>query len=518
MSFDDDASCALNKLVATVTGVYRGYWQHLMVEAVFCGLLMGEPVLLIGSHGAMKTSIANFIGGLFDKPITTLKTKHATRSDLERWFEELASELKIDPENLMKNLVDGIDVQYEQTTEGLAVGVEVDLLKHPLAESHAKSSRKPLKVFSMQVNDQMDPEDLLGYGVDHPALLGQKPSHAIKTRRVAGADYVVFDEIFGAIRLLSKLHHVLNEKVIDTTVGAIETKPVGIILCTNPLNDFYQTNLKIINAATTDRYALSARSLPPSTQEILVMAERWQNLELTKQVPLEMLYEARKHLGEVKIPDEYLIFSMGLISHLSRCYFSVSTGVRAKESKDPFEAEKDCSLCIYGKTYPCGLANIGKVRTILRLKQTIQAHALLNLRQQACEEDLAFALLHVLPHRLSWNSAEFLAEHGSIFTATKALVERYAELFVAQQIQMTKIEALIKKPNAHTAVELGKVYKDAPIARALLDDVVDMIKEAAKKKQDTKTLNTLEDKLNIQNALKTLTPKQQPPLNRSIES
>jgi hypothetical protein len=45
------------------------------------------------------------------------------------------------------------------------------------------------------------------------------------------------------------------------------------------------------------------------------------------------------------------------------------------------------------------------------------------MRKEADESDLAFALLHVLPHRLSWNNNEFLANQGSMFTATKTLVE-----------------------------------------------------------------------------------------------
>ncbi|MGD6805826.1 MAG: hypothetical protein ACQCN4_02580 [Candidatus Bathyarchaeia archaeon] len=506
MSFED-VSQAMNKLVATVTDVYRGYWQYAMVETIFCGLLIGEPVLLIGSHGVMKTSMANFVGTLFDKPVATIKNKVHSRNSLEKWLEDLASQLKIDPEKLTKNLIDGIDTQYEQTTDDLTVTIEIDLVKYSLAEKLAKPARKPIKVFTMQVNDQMDPEDLLGYGVDHPTLLGLKPPHAVKSGRVAGADYVVLDEIFGATRLLSKLHHVLNEKVIDTTVGCVETKPLGIMLCTNPLNDFYQTNLKIINAATTDRYALSARGLPPSSQEILFMSERWKHIKLKKTAPIELIYEARKLVEGVKIPEEYMVFSLGLISHLSRCYFSVSTGTRAEESKDPFEAERDCSLCIYGQNYPCGLANVGKVRTIVRLQQTIKTHALLNMRKEADESDLAFALLHVLPHRLSWNNNEFLAEQGSIFTATKTLVEKYANIFTSQQAQIAKVEGLIKRPNAKDAAELKTAFRDAPIARAILDEVVDMMKESAKKKGDTTTLEALESKLNIENAIKTLKTK-----------
>ena len=503
MSFED-VSRALKKLVETVAEVYRGYYQHAMIESIFCGLLTGEPVLLIGSHGTFKTSMASFIGRLFDKPVVILEDKFQARAGMEKFFENLSSQLGINPEQIMKNLVDGINVEYEQAGNQLSVTVEVDAVKHPESAKLGEPRRRPIDVFSVQVNDQMDPEDILGYAIDHPALLGMKPPHAVKAGRLANADYVCLDEIFGAPRLLSKIHHALNEKIVDTTIGSIEVKPLGWVLCTNPLNQFYQTNVKIVNVATLDRYALSARSLPPSAQEILVMAERWRQLRLKKRAPVELVYEARRLMDEVAVPEEFTVFCLGLVSHLSRCYFSTAKGGRADECKDPFEVEKDCSLCIYGSEYPCGLANVGKVRTTIRLQQTIKAHALLNARREADESDLAFALEHVLPHRLSWNKQEFLSEHGSIFTATRALIEKYAALFAAQHARLREVEELIKKPDPAKAVELKEKYRDAPIIRSMLDEIIDMLKESAKKKGDQAALHALEPPMKIRDALKAL--------------
>ncbi|HID18339.1 TPA: hypothetical protein EYP27_02230, partial [Candidatus Bathyarchaeota archaeon] len=264
-----------------------------MAETIFCGLLTGEPVLLIGSHGTMKTSMASFIGGLFDKPVVIVEESVRSRSGLERFFEGLAGKINVNPESLMRNLVDGVNVEYEQRGETLNVRVEADVVKHPQTRKLGEPARKPIEVFSMQVNDQMDPEDILGYGMDHPALLGMKPPHTLKGGKLAGADYVVLDEIFGAPRLLSKLHHALNEKVVDTTVGSIETRPLTWVLCTNPFNQYYQTNIRVVNAATLDRYGFSARSLPPSAQEVLLMARRWRKLRLKKHAPVELIYEAR---------------------------------------------------------------------------------------------------------------------------------------------------------------------------------------------------------------------------------
>ncbi len=502
MSFEDIAQ-SLNKLIEMVAEVYRGYHQHAMIETIFSGLLIGEPVLLIGSHGTFKTSMANFIGSLLDKPVVAVEETFQSRSKLEEFFEDLGKTLGVEGERLQRNLVDGVRVEYEQTGNALTVKVEVDAVKHPQAEKLGEPFRKPIEIFSMQVNDQMDPEDILGYGMDHPAVLGLKPPHAVKAGRLAGADYVVLDEIFNAPRLLSKLHHALNEKVVDTTVGAVETRPLAWVLATNPLNDYYQTNLRIVNAATLDRYALSARSLPPSAQEILVMAERWRKLKIKKMVPVELIYEARRMLEEVAVPEEFTIFCMALVSHLSKCYFTTAKGERCEEAKDPFEAERDCTLCIYNE-YPCGRANVGKVRSMIRLQQAMKAHALLNMRKEASEADLIFALEHVLPHRLAWNDQEFLAAHGSVFSATKALVEDYARRFAQQHSRIREVEELIKNPDPVKAKELREKYRDAPIVRSMLDEITDMMKESAKKRGDSAALEQLEPPLDIEDAVQVL--------------
>ncbi|MEM2969302.1 MAG: hypothetical protein QXR63_00020 [Candidatus Bathyarchaeia archaeon] len=502
MSFQE-VSEVFSKLVKSVADVYRGYHQYTMIETICCGMLIGEPVLLIGSHGVFKTSMAAFIGNLFDKPVVTLRHKFKGREELEKFFDELAGRLNVDCKNLMSNLVDGVNIEYEQYNDVVTVNIEIDLVKHPAAETLGSVRRVPVRVFNMQVNDQMDPEDIMGYSIDHPAILGQKPPHAVKSGKISGADIVVIDECFNAPRLLSKLHHALNEKVVDTNIGQIETKPLAWILATNPLNQFYQTNLQIVNVATADRYALSARSLPPSAQEVLLMNERWKKMKLAKKIPVELVYQARKYIEEVTIPEEFIVFCMGIVSHLSRCYFATSTSVRYEESKDPFETDKECSLCIYNE-YPCGLANVGKVRTMIRLQQAMKAHAFLNMRQTADYADLNYALLAVLPHRLSWNNKEFLAQYGSIYTATKELINKYILYFTSSRLNIREIEDLIKKPDATQAKELREKYADALVIRALLDEIIDMIKEAARKKDETTALDILEPQLKLKMAIESI--------------
>jgi len=60
---------------------------------------------------------------------------------------------------------------------------------------------------------------------------------------------------------------------------------------------------------------------------------------------------------------------------------------------------------------------------------------------------------------------------------------------------------LIKKPDPKAATDHKAKYRDAPVVRAFLDEVVDMMKESAKKKGDVASLEVLEPKLRITNAL-----------------
>ena len=69
-----------------------------------------------------------------------------------------------------------------------------------------------------------------------------------------------------------------------------------------------------------------------------------------------------------------------------------------------------------------------------------------------------------------------------MFTATKALVEKYARTFAAHHVRLREAEELIRKPNAEKALQLKAKYRDAAIVRAMLDEVIDMMKESAKKR------------------------------------
>jgi len=94
-----------------------------------------------------------------------------------------------------------------------------------------------------------------------------------------------------------------------------------------------------------------------------------------------------------------------------------------------------------------------------------------------------------------------------LFTATKELVEKYARTFAAHHVRLREAEELIRKPNAEKALQLKAKYRDAAIVRAMLDEVIDMMKESAKKRGDAATLQALEQPLDIRNAIQALKPR-----------
>ena len=45
-------------VMKATTQLYRGITQAQMVEALFMGLLTGEPVLFIGEHASLKSALS----------------------------------------------------------------------------------------------------------------------------------------------------------------------------------------------------------------------------------------------------------------------------------------------------------------------------------------------------------------------------------------------------------------------------------------------------------------------------
>lgn len=494
----DDVAASLSDVVKGTTQLYRGVTQVQMVQALFMGLLTGEPILFVGEHASLKSSLCDFAARIFEKPVVHLKESFQKPSDLEAWSADLSSKLALDTEAFARNLVDGINVEYAEYSGEVHCSVAIDAAKYGKAAKLGQPAMEPIWYFSRQLTDQDQPEDILGFVVEHPALLGNRPPHLVKRGRLTGSDFAFLDEIFASPLLLAHLHRALNEKVYDTTIGQAQFRALGIVAASNPWNDYYPTNPKLASIATLDRYAFSVRSIAPSSQEILSMASL--NRSVVRRVPIELIYEARKLLNDVVIPEELLGFTVALTAHLSRCYFSTSKTERRTEAASPFEIQHDCSLCVFGGS-PCSIANVTRTRTILNTVKGLRALALLNGRKEATAEDLSEVLQMVLAYRAYWNNEEFLIRSGGPHLAVRELLRKFSESVAARGSAFREVEKLLANPDANRALELRKKYTDDIIIGSFIDEVLDMMKESAKKKGDAKTLSALTNSVDLSEAL-----------------
>jgi MoxR-like ATPase len=501
-TFDDIAS-SLSDVVSGTTRLYRGITQAQMVRALFMGLLTGEPVLFVGEHASMKSSLCDFAARIFDKPAVHVRESFQNPADLEAWSADISAKLELDSETFTRNLVDGIDVEYSEYSGKVHCSVAIDAAKHPKAAQLGEPVREPIWYFSRQLTDQDQPEDILGFVIEHPALLGNRPPHLVKKGRLTGSDFAFLDEIFASPLLLAHLHRALNEKVYDTTIGQAQFRALGIVAASNPWNDYYPTNPKLASIATLDRYAFSVRCIAPSSQQILSMATT--RMKGTQKVPIELVYEARKLLDEVVIPEELLGFTVALTAHLSRCYFSTSKTERRTEAASPFEIQHDCGLCVFSDN-PCSIANVTRTRTILNTVKGMRALALLSGRKEANKEDLVEVLQMVLAYRAYWNNQDFLVQSGGPHLAVKELLRRFGRSVATRGTAFKEVEKLLASPDAALALQLRNKYTDDVIVRSFIDEVLDMMKESAKKKGDAKTLSALSDEVDLTTALAIFSP------------
>lgn len=452
---------SLPELLKFLQEIYKG---NAATETVAVGLIAGDPILLIGPHGTFKTSIASFIGGLFEKEVCVLEERCSTFQEIEAFCERLANELsssraeKIDAESVMNNTIPHLDVEYSDYPGYTRVRATIDCHAYPI---NAERKFVPISTFKCQINDQLEPEDILGYGVQHRAVLGNKPPHVVKKGKLAGADYVVLDEAFAAPRLLSKLHTAVNEKFVDTTVGPVRIDPLTFVFCTNPWNTFYQTNPRIFNAATLDRFLASAEVLPPTGAQTLYTTKALRELTVVSKLRVETVLEARAALEAVTLPNDVMRTFVAITAILGNCYFSPTDGDIASEALNPFMIEKDCQSCRYNKS-ACAVANLGKVRALLSLTKVARAHAVLRGDKIVDEEDAAFALKSALPHRLVFNGDAVLE---GLTKATSKLLDRLAEELAAYA---PLVKDILKNGRDNEA--LKKKIADVPTLRAVLDD------------------------------------------------
>jgi MoxR-like ATPase len=496
----DQVSKTLRDITEAVTKVYMGLTQRDAIETLICGMLTRGTVLLYGSHGNYKTSMSKFFGNLFTKPVYKIDFSVVGTDQLKTRLHTLAADLGVDETSLARNLLSGIDVQYSQYGGKIDVSVEINALQYTL--KNETPVRVPLNNYVRQVNSFSEQEDVVGYGIDNPLLLKDVPPHMVKRSYMANADFIVLDEVFKNPRLISVLHNILNDKEYDSIVGTGKVEPEAFVLLTNPLNDNYQTNVAMVDFASLDRYMFSAYVSSPTSQEILFMQEQFRQVK-PSQLPIETIYMARELYHQVKIPSAIQVLVMGLLSAMSRCYYTVE-GKRHVDGKDVFAVEHSCDLCQYGgaagdKNWSiCSKANVGKVRASIAIMNALKAHAFVAGRREANQDDLFFALRHSLPHRIKW-SPDFKED---TIASTDKIIARYIELVNNFADALHQVETIIKDPTPATFTAFRKDNRDVPAVLAFVDEFTDRFKETLIAKGDKSLAEALDPSVNLTDALK----------------
>ncbi|MEM3426347.1 MAG: hypothetical protein QXJ62_03890 [Nitrososphaeria archaeon] len=449
--------------------LYPGYYQRQSCEAIFVGLLTGKPILLVGTHASWKSSKIMLIGKLFDKPVSVYRGE---LDDVEKVF-DLAAALKVDGELLMKNLLPHINVQYTQYSDRVHATVTVDSLFYPKADVDGwrrVDCRVPLTVFTKQLYPEIEAEDLLGYAIDHPALLGKKPPHAIKESRLSGADVIFIDEFFKGPKVTSALHMAMNEKIVETSVGPIRLDYLFFAAATNPLTSAYGSNVPALyDIATMDRFIVSSYEVPPSVGEINLAREVWKRFDEQRmeKIPVELLYSARREFASGNVPSEAIGFMAGLLAALSKCYFSPRQGQMASAASDPFSIEKECSVCVYdGST--CSYGSISKTRPFLAFEDAVKIRGYLYGRSPSTA-DVYYVLPMILQHRIKFSDKLT----GNMFQNTLKIVREYSAVMSKSDKILASVFEALKNRDFKTLLQIRNSVTDRTELKSLLDEFIE---------------------------------------------
>jgi MoxR-like ATPase/RNA binding exosome subunit len=460
---------AVKRVFDLMCTLYPGYYQRQSIEAIFVGLLTNKPILLVGTHASWKSSKIGLIGKLFDKPVSVYRSKVRDVEDVYR----LAAALKVDGEEFAKNLLPHSNIQYTQYRDQLYVKATVDSLFYPKVDVEGwarEDKRVPLQVFSKQLYPEIEAEDLLGYAIDHPAVLGLKPPHAVKDGRISCADVIFVDEFFKGPKVTAALHRAMNEREVETTVGVIKLDYLMFAAATNPLTSAYGSNISsLYDIATMDRFAVSSYETPPSLGEIELAKEAWKRFESgnVQRIPVELVYKAREEFRSGEVPEEAIGFFTGLVAALSKCYFTMKEGLHDVPERplDPFSVEKECSLCLYENAV-CSMGSLSKTRPYLAFEDAVKVRAYVYGRKPSIA-DVHYVLPMILAHRIKFNEAKVT---GNMFTNTVSIIKAYAKVASGASSILKKIFEALEKGDFQSLAEIREKSKDRIEIRALIDE------------------------------------------------
>jgi len=398
-------------------------------KTLLLGMLMGVPVISIGTHGHFKTSKVRYLASLFfDKNVYLKKDILGSQEQVREEVAKVARLLGYDEERFIHNLERNVNVEYEILKHDKIDGTKLfrvrirlpeikdEKVKERLIKELAWSvdeREEPIRFVFAQVKDKTRVEDVFGWTNEEIAYLHDLPPHLVKKGKACDAQILLIDEAFANPIFLSALHKAMNEGLYSTSLGDAILGFEFVVLTTNPINRYYGTNVDMVNFATLDRYGLATFTDHVLSSSLLHAMEKFKD-EPKPIIPLDTLRRIRMLVDKVKIPSEIINFISLLTTAFSVCFFTTSeSDLKSVKPRDPFLFERYCESCVFGESgCYCSKAVFSKPRAFINLVKAIKAHALYRGSDTANEEDLAWAIEHVLPHRMQYSEA-VMERHGN---------------------------------------------------------------------------------------------------------
>jgi hypothetical protein len=468
-----------------MVSLYPSYSQRKAIEAIFVAMLNRKPtILLLGPHATMKSSMILKLGSRILKPQATYTTVLDTSF---KKIDALAHALNVDSERLLRNLVAGINVEYTQIRDTLYCKVEVNCAKYSSPEVEGwdrRVERVPLEVFTELVSTNVDPEEVFGYPIEHPTILGMKPPHFYKKRKATNADIVFLDEFYKNAFVGAQAHSLMNEKCYDSSLGRVDVDYVLFAAATNPFTQAYGTNIASLqDIASLDRFTVSAFVLPPETPNVPLVMEALKRDELNpKYFDVETILEARRGKDAVEVPPELFVYTSALLTSLDSCYFSLRDSERATRRIDPFSVNKQCNLCVYdGST--CSYGSASKTRPLAVFEETVKASAYIRGKSLADEKDLYYVLPLILQHRIKFNERKL---RGDMETNTEKIVKVFSDRISGAKDHVKRIFDCLKAKDVKDLMRIRSDLIDFVEIRALIDEYILQIASAQRMKGEAK--------------------------------
>ncbi|PSN86359.1 hypothetical protein B9Q03_11735 [Candidatus Marsarchaeota G2 archaeon OSP_D] len=452
------------------SALFAGKSQQVAARALFASLITDGKVLLVGAHGAFKSSMIRALSSLISTKYAVAEKEFSDVREVKEALSSAASKLGVNLEELERNLVYGVNMKYGDAFGVKKLTLEIDEAYHEEAPRlkecgfSVKEEVRRLPSFVMLVSPSDEIQDYVGHPVTSKVLRGDWPPHLEKENSIAHAPFILLDEMFVNPKLAAAMHTFVNEKEIHYPgLGTIRTDYLLFAAATNPVNENYQTNPNLRNMATLDRFTICAFVSTPDSRSV---EETIRKLEILKDVPPlideKTIFSARSEVEKMPIEKDAEQKLMLLADVLDSCFFSTAQMERRERGTSPFLIQHECSLCVFKDTCLARFASVSTTRFVISVEKVAKAVAYLSGKQKAEMEDVAAAIFYVLPHRAKW-SEDFIEENGgNVQRAVVGLLERFSYFLRKYEQDVKRVVEASEKGDVTTLLTILGLNPNAP--------------------------------------------------------